>query len=114
MNLVVELLISVAVCLAIFLPLAALRNKLRYSFRPGEGVRMDIVIQARGSADSLEHAVGAAVQELARAPFLSRVVIEDAGLDSEARMLAEILCEKNENVYITEDPEWKKLKNNII
>ncbi len=114
MNLIVELIISVVVCLVIFLPLAALRNKLRYSFKPTEGVTMDVTIHAKGGAACLEHAVAAAVRELARAPFISRVVIEDMGLDSEARTLAEILCVENENVYISEDPEWMKLKDNLI
>ena len=112
MNLFAELIISAAVCLAIFLPLNHLRNKLRFSFAQSDDVMIELTVHASGDAESLEYAVGAAVRELGRTPFISRIVIEDGGLSPPARAVAEILSSKNGSIYISEDPEWEKLKNN--
>lgn len=112
MDLFAEIVVSAAVCLAIFIPVCVVKNRLKYRAAPNGGVSAEIVIRAAGEAESLEYAVRAAKRELARAPFISRIVIDDAGLSPQARMLAEIFCCEDDNIYISEDPEWAKQREN--
>ena len=103
MSLFAEAAISLAVCLAIFLPLFAVRRRL-LAFSPGDGVEINIVIDAAGKAESLEYSCAAALREADASPFISRVVIRDGGLSPEARRIAEIISGEHDNLYITEAP----------
>ena len=103
MSLFAEAAIALAVCLAIFLPLFAVKRKI-LSSAPGAGVEVNIVIEAAGEAESLEYSCLAALREASASPFISGVVIRDGGLSPEARKLAEILTGEHDNLYITEAP----------
>ncbi|MBR5381906.1 MAG: hypothetical protein IK136_04730 [Oscillospiraceae bacterium] len=102
MDLFAEIVIAAAVCLAVFLPLNAVSRRLRSSFTMGKDVTAGIEIRAAGEAESLEHAAAAALRELTRSPFLTRITIVDEGLSPEARKIAEILVSENETITLAE------------
>ena len=103
MSLFAEAAIILAVCLAIFLPLFAVKRKILSSI-PCVGVEVNIVIDAAGEAEGLYYACLAALREASASPFISRVVIRDGGLSPEARRIAEIISGEHDNLYITEAP----------
>ena len=113
MDLFVKIAVSAAVCLLIFIPLCVVRNRLKYSFRYYGEVSAELVIRAKGDAESLEYIVKSARRELRRTPLISRIVIDDLGLSPQARMLAEILCCEDDNIYISEDAECTKQRESL-
>lgn len=104
MSLFAEIVISAAVCLAIFLPLRAVRRKITASLPESDGVVTELVIHASGEAESLEYVAAAAEREMQNAPFISRITVKCRGLSPDARAVAEILRAENGNIFIeTED-----------
>jgi|GEM_PF-4744500 len=107
MDLIAEIVVASAIVLAIFLPLAAVRRRLRASFPLGTDVTARIEIRASGEAESLEHMTAAALREMKRAPFFTRIAIVDEGLSPEARKIAEILVSEHETIDLSEAPNGR-------
>ena len=92
---VLQALFAIILCVLAFCAIQYIKRRLLMPVKCGHGVDLSIMIKASGSAPALENTLKCAELLQSGCRRATYIIIEDDGLDVEARRIAELFVAKN-------------------
>ena len=92
---ILQALFAIVLCVLAFCAIQYIKQKLLLPVKCGRGVSISILVEASGSAHCLENTLKCAEMLQGGCGRATYIIIEDDGLDLEARKVAELFVAKN-------------------
>lgn len=103
MQILIELLIAVALILAMTLLIYESRRRLMSPIKLPRTAAVCTVVSVSGNGDGLEQFVGGLLWLQTSAGLVPKIIIEDCGLDQDGLAVARLLERDNKAVFIMRD-----------
>ncbi len=97
-----EICLASAMMLGLMLAVRLVKSMLLMPVKASRNIRASLVLRAEGSCPALEHTAQAALWLLHSGAVEGKLIIADAGLDTESRTVAELLARDTSTVTLTE------------
>ncbi|MGI5936529.1 MAG: hypothetical protein ACOX7I_06995 [Oscillospiraceae bacterium] len=97
---IADIIIAAVVAAAIILLMWLLRGVMLTPVKKGKNQKLTVTLKVTGPSPELENTVDGLLWLVRNGTLPAEIVIEDAGMDSETRQAAELLCSRGAIINI--------------
>jgi hypothetical protein len=97
---IIDIFMAVVISAAIILLLWLLRGVMLTPVKKGKNQKLTVTLRVTGPSPELESTVDGLLWLIRNGTLPAEIIIEDAGMDSETRQAAELLCSRGAIINI--------------
>ncbi|HHU23432.1 MAG TPA: hypothetical protein GXZ52_08525 [Clostridiales bacterium] len=97
---IIDIFMAAAISAAIILLLWLLRGVMLTPVKKGKNQKLTVTLRVTGPSPELESTVDGLLWLIRNGTLPAEIIIEDAGMDSETRQAAELLCSRGAIINI--------------